>query len=363
MRYYYILFFISIILSPLLVFKKNNDLYGRILVSKRNIKKAYLFVVFTFISMLIGLRGIDVGKDTYAYIFHYFYEVKNNAVFRDSLEITINIIAWISLQFSSNYQLFLIINGVLIALLFSKFIFNNSENVFLSTVIFLGMFFIQSMNLMREWLAIGFGINALTLIRKGKKKSALLLILISISTHITAISLLLIPLLGIIKNKRKGLLIIFIFCASFFLAKDYILDMIVSAVPKYYGYVNNPYFLNEGGFNIKDLIFICIEIFYLYLIFFKTKVISVVDYNKYCENAALLLIAITFSLSGQKFGIVHRLVYYYSVFLIISLPEVIAKMKMKKLISAVLVVAMFVMLFRNSYFDNNGISNYYFFWQ
>jgi hypothetical protein len=85
--------------------------------------------------------------------------VKEFGVFNGNIEIVINLIAGFSLLFSSDYQLFLLINGALISLLFAKFIFDNSSNILISTLIFLGMFFIQSMNLMREWLAIAIGIG------------------------------------------------------------------------------------------------------------------------------------------------------------------------------------------------------------
>ena len=90
------------------------------------------------------------------------------------------------------------------------------------------------------------------------------------------------------------------------------------------------------------------------------------EVNK-CDNTyeyiAFLFLAIIFSLCGQNFGIVHRLVYYYSIYLIISLPEMIEKSDFKVLIKIALVAGMFVMLHRNSYWDNNYVSNYEFFWQ
>ena len=75
------------------------------------------------------------------------------------------------------------------------------------------------------------------------------------------------------------------------------------------------------------------------------------------------MLSLTFSLCGQSFFMLHRVVFYYSIFLMVSIPNFVSKIKGGWIIYLALIPAMFFMLYRNSYNDNNVVSQYYWFWQ
>ena len=359
------MFALSILLGALLTPRNNRVVKNGKIVSKDKTRdKLYLTIFFFICFIIIGMRGYDVGADTHGYATQYFYSVKEKGIFKGDIEIIINCLAWVVLRFTDNYQWFLVLNAAIVCFLFAKFIYDNSSNLFLSVIVFVGMFFVQSMNLMREWLALALGLNAYSMFKKRKWFYAFIFWILACFTHLTALAFVFIPLFNLFKNKNKSIIVVTVFCLVLLVLKDYFLGFVVTLVPRYNDYVYHSYFVGEGGFNIKDLIFFAILAFNIFLLFFKSNFLKRInEYDLMIEFATLMIVAITFSLVGQKYEIVHRIVYYYSAFIIISLPFLLRHIRIQNIASALLVLAMFVMLYRNSLWDNNYISNYYFFWE
>lgn len=358
---YYLLFVFSAVFGYIFLDDHSGFFKIRINLSSKTRKKIYLFVVFFIIFIIIGFRDINVGADTSGYVREYFYAVKANGIFLGHSEIILNIVAKISLLFSEEYQMFLILHSALISLLFSKFIYDNSNNVLLSTLIFIGMFFIQSMNLMSQWLALGFGINAYTYFIRKKYFVSFILFILAILTHTTAVLFLIIPAIVVMKNKKNSLIFFSAFAVVLYMTSGFIFDIIINFIPRYIGYIYQPSFISEGGFNIKDMIFIIIELFMVFLLIDKKERFSKNMSDLGFNYAIIMMFAIVFSLMGQRFGILHRLVYYFSVFLVVALPDFTFRSRLRPIIEILLFLGMFFMLYRNSYFDNNIISDYKFF--
>ena len=366
MGLYYALFLYAIILGLVCQHRIMVVSNGTASINKgyiKEFKKDYIILVFFCVFLIVGLRGMTVGADTVGYYEEYYLGVQERGIFKGDIELLFNFIIWTTLLFSKDYQFFLLIYSIIICILFSRFIYKNSTNILLSMIIFIGMFFVQSMNLMREWLAVGFGLNAYTFYKQNKSGLGFLFIVFAIFTHMTAAALLLMPI--VLKSKNKKTLAIVIALMSIFvvLFETKILALIVKIVPRYHDYVYHPYFTSDsGGLNIKDLIFAVIIIGYIFVLY-SNKSLSKQEQDNIYEHITFMIIALALSLCGQKFSILHRVVYYYSAFLIIGLPTLTRKFKYSKLLGALVVAAMFVMLYRNSYWDNNIISQYLFFWQ
>lgn len=365
MIYYYLIFAWSLLLG--FIFKKRKEpllssTNQRQLVIKKRFDKEYVFLVLILCFLLIGFRDISVGFDTANYVNNTFNSAKYQGTFVNNQEIVISLIARFSMLFSSDYRLFLVLYAAIIVFLYGYFITQNSNNMLISISIFLGMFFVPSMNLMREWLAIGFGINAIYFLKNKRYFLYLVLLLLSIFSHVTAVCFLLVSFVFVVKNKRILFIAVLLICSSIFLLRNQIVDIVISFVPKYAVYSYSDRFLNDGGFNVKDLVFLGIIILYSFTLIAKEN-LTEKQKNDILTYLCLVIIALTFSLCGGRFNIMHRLVYYFSVYLIISLPLVISFYDNKRLIYAFVILAMLVMLFRNQISDNNGISNYLFFWQ
>ena len=376
MTYYYILFLLAIVLGFVLhtfryrlLVNQSNSAFSLFIStpSKKEAPKSskiYLFIIFFLAALLIGLRSIDVGLDSHGYVSEYFDSVGENGVFQGSPEIVLNLIAGAVHVFRGDYHVFFIVHGLIVSFLISRFIYYNSSNFLLSVIVFLGMFFIQSMNLMREWLALAFGLNFYSCFSKKQTKRAVIYFVLAVLSHLTAVSLILIPIFWKIRDRKARLISLVVFLLLVFVLKDYLILLVIKVVPRYQGYMTYDGFLNSGEFNIKDLIFIAIATMTGYILYTqKSSLIKNNLYDIYFGYLLLIIISIAFSFCGQKYGIFHRVVYYYSSFLIVILPDLLLRIKSRNIVCVFLIFAMFIMLYRNAVSDNNGISDYSFFWQ
>ncbi len=366
MMYYYGLFVIALALGiPFFVAGSlaGDGVYLRatgLSKGRLNYKKAYVTVLTVAVAAIVGLRAQEVGLDTIRYIMTHYQNGVFVGLFEEDTEIVADILAWIAQRFTKDPQLFLVLNGVLVAVLFGKFIHDSTDQVALAVLVFLGMFFVQSMNLMREWLAIGFGLNAYTFYRRKETKKALLMLLLAALSHLTAIVLLFIPLFDRAKNKKQALTVTAVAGVLLVVFQRPVLRVVTAVFPQYSGYMSGDLFLGENAFNIKNLIFIAI-LCYLLLVIYQAKEES--EKDVYRTYAAYLVLAISFSFCGGTFNMMHRLAYYYSAFLIMILPQTVQKSRIRVILEPMLAAAMFVMLARNAVSDNNGIANYTFFWK
>ena len=368
MTVYYVLFALTIVLAfvfkpdYLLAYSSPNgiDYFSRkkSILSKRNCL-IYVFLMSLLIGVVIGFRSPEVGEDTKAYIDLYYFDTINNGIIRNDLEIVIRVLAWISWVIFPNQQLFLVVNGFLVSFLFGKFIVDNSRNKWLSFVVFLGLFFVQSMNLMREWLAIGFALNAYSYFVKKRFKTSFLLFLFAILSHLSSVILLLIPILSLIKERHYKVISVVAGCLLFLLLRNFIFGIIGYIFPKYSAYLTDSYFINESSsVNFKDLFFIGLLFLYTVIFYEKRSLLSKADLDRGVDYILFLTIALTLSLAGNTFYMLHRMVYYYSVFLIVSVPFFVRMSKYRNVLYVLLVIAFFYILYRNSISDNNGVSNY-----
>lgn len=328
-------------------------------------KDIYLFLIFCFVAIIIGLRSKRVGIDTRSYI----NDFKNIYTYglgerTEKTEIVNAILMWICGKISPEPQLYLCVHAAIICYMFARFIRENSEDPYLSTIVFLGMFFVSSMNLMRQWLALSFGITSFSLYHKKENKKAVVFLLLAVFTHTTAIVFLIVPLTERAENKKRILMIVSLVSILILLFRSSFFSIVSYFSPKYNDYFYKSIFMNEGAFNVKNLIFLLILLSISYVLIFKKQlIISDESINSFYTYEILMILALAFSFCGTTYYMFHRVVYYFSVFLIVIFPVLINRFFTKRIIRVLVVCSMFVLLYKNEISDNNGISNYMWFWQ
>ena len=365
MTVYYVLFAVALVL---MVLKYTRFRISIVSITNQkkliNEKWLYLFLVFGFAAVIIGFRDENVGIDTKGYI-QDFYNINTNGIKGREIksEIINALLKWLCGRVSSNPQFYLFIHAIIVCFLFARFIFSESEDPYLSTVIFIGMFFVPTMNLMRQWLAMSLGITAYTFYRKNQNIKAAAILLMAILCHTTASVLLIIPIIEKIKNKKRIILPTVFFSFFLILFRYQFFSFITRFVTRYNGYLTRTMFMNEGAFNIKNLIFATIILGIAYVLLFRRSIIDDVEViDTLFTYEILMIIALAFSLCGTTYYMFHRVVYYFSVYLIIIIPSIIKKLYLNKLVSLFVIIAMMIMLVRSGSYDNNGISNYVWCW-
>ncbi len=322
------------------------------------LKKENLFVFLSLILLILiaGLRPLYVGADTIEYkrIF------LNPEIYTSEIEIGYLYLIYFSRILNLDYQSFLILNSIIIFLGFGIFITFQSKFKISSFFILFSMFFLPSMNLLRQWISMAFGINVF-----NKRENIFLdfsLVFLSSSFHITGIIFII-----IIINKyfSRRIILISIFLVSSFLIltlSPFFISLIQDYLPSsFLRYFTDPYFLGDGSFSIKTLIYFLILLLYTYV--YRTQYYLVIKYLSKKSLAITLIsaaiISFVFSFSGQSYYMLHRFGYTLNLLFVLIIPVVLKSiLKRNILINFVTVLLMFAMLILNLISDNNKVLDY-----
>lgn len=167
-----------------------------------------IFLIFAFGAMMIivGIRGEYVGEDTKHYLTMFQYadritwkDMLNSTGFRTTWYIdqygfhdTVEN-GWLTLckvvhLFTDNGHAFLFIVSALTCGMFAKFVYDNSVSVFYSTVIFMcESMFMFSFNGARQMLAVALTLQAYTVLKRRKIKTAVIYVLLAALIQNTAL--------------------------------------------------------------------------------------------------------------------------------------------------------------------------------
>lgn len=162
------------------------------------------------LSIFYAVRGLSVGTDTKAYnhIFNYLADNFDSSLFH--YEIGFTLLSSIIYAMSPSFTLFMFVVGVI---MFSCIIFANyklSKNPVLSNILFITFgFYMQSFNIIRQYLAISFILIGLYfLIKKNNNWLFLLFVLIASLFHKTAVVAGVILILKYVKFETMYVLIL-----------------------------------------------------------------------------------------------------------------------------------------------------------
>ena len=200
------------------------------------IKKRYLIICFGQMALIQGIRAEEVGTDTSSYV-----SIYENFLSSDyytwkftHFEIGFQWLYKFMQVLHLNAQGMLFVISVLMMMGYAIFIYKNSSDVMLSTFIFSCMFFPNSFNVMRQYLALAIAINSYQFIKEKKYFWASILIMIGVSIHMLVI-LAFIPLLVRIgKNWKTVRNVLLVLCIIFFVAGNQIVNVVLMILGKGY---------------------------------------------------------------------------------------------------------------------------------
>jgi len=330
---------------------------------KRN--KMTLGLFFFFFFVLLALRDIAVGSDliTYKTIF----QNTANTSFGDlsGSQWELGYIAYNKLIsfISKNYRIFLMITSAVILLPIYKLYSKEKRYTYLLIVLFMNMpCFLIVFSGIRQAVAISIGALVYIAIDKKKYILSLLLILIAISFHMSAIVLFLMYPALLLRIKAKHLryivpamLVIYLFRLRIF---SFVLSFMPSRYVQFYGDVQ------ETG-AIGTLLLFLIFFVFSFVILDETEM---TQRDFFMRN--VLLIATVFQFFVPVHGLVQRASYYFLIFVPISIICVVkAPKRYLKNISdlAIIVLGCFftVYFFGHAMFSTDNLLDvfpYRFFW-
>ncbi|OME82138.1 hypothetical protein BK120_15820 [Paenibacillus sp. FSL A5-0031] len=329
-----ILFF-CVIFSLLAQFS-NRKLFARYMI---------MFVVLT-LSIVAGLRGSMVGKDTWAYLQiiestsisysgELFYQYTEQG-----FQILIRLLMFVLNE--PHYVLFsiaLLTNSLIIS---TCWIFRERMNFALSVFCYITMFYFETYNISRQWLAIAIIFFAFRYLIRSKYGVFIAFIIIAFSIHNSAIiCLLFIPIHMFFMKKLPIIYALIIILSLIFSGKILNITGISSTIENY-GYYINEIGSTNGNFGLLFLARLGIFLFAIFL-YLKNE-------YKYEDNIfqkqiiAVSFLGLLMSILGYMYMFAGRIATYATVFQIL-LFAMISRTKTFSFISILMIIILGIYLF------------------
>lgn len=290
--------------------------------------KFFLLISFVQLALILCLRKTTVGIDSlnYSIIFQNIIYGGNGGGIEFGSVLLMQAISLFSKSYTALFSVF----AILTLFFFYRFIYKNSEDVYLSVAILAGMmFYFQMFNIMRQSLAMAIAIQAVAPLLKKQWIKASIIILIASSFHTTALIFLVILLLYkihiIIDLKYLGVVIL-VNLFLLILGNRLVILLTNTLFNKYEGYLSSS-FSGEG--NILNPIFYLLVLVAVCLISENKE-----DIKKHLFINMLSVSTFLFTISTD-FHIVNRLPYYFSASTMIIIPSMVKSIKDKRLKMAV----------------------------
>lgn len=321
----------------------------------KNGKKLFLVMSYLQLTLLLGLRGYDVGVDTKSYI-DYFKLV--SAGISGWMEPGITIIIRLIVFLGGEKQILFLIFSIITMAGFYYFIINMSEDIYLSVLLLYSLnFYFFSFNAMRQAMAIALISIAFVKVDREQYFKAVLWMIIGCMFHSSSIIAIIIILLKKFKVSYKRNYVYVVGLGSIFLMliAQNIVNIASKIYTRYAVYIGSSF--DKSGNFINPLlyliIFICCSYYYERLNSVKNDFLII-----------LLAIGVFLYFISIKVQIVNRLVYYFTISALVLIPRVINTFSQKIKLQWRWVVILFagiytvLLIYRNA----QGIVPYRFFW-
>ena len=337
--------------------------------SKKN-TRLFLFCSFFCMSLVLGLRGVNVGEDTRHYsveLFNIFENISWKTIFSspkgvvwsaygEKIEPLFAILYKVVQVFTNNGQVFLFVVALITCWLFARFIYRNiSDSVFFATLVFLcDALFMGSFNGIRQMMALSVTINCYEYMEKKEYGKVLILMLTGILIHNSAIIMGMLMLLFLFKNRRLGIIVIATSSFSLVVLMPIIARIVSKIIPKYSAYFNNNYWTNE----VHGVLLLWCFLIVICIFMFCTGIRD----NEEFFGIIGAILYIVIELIGLKISAFTRISYYFRSYLMMLFPS--CAKKINKDTRIIYYVVVFILLIAEYYrYACTPVRQYLFYWQ
>ncbi len=296
-------------------------------IAPQSATKAYTLLFCIELILVAGFRSSTTGADTQIYlnVFNYYKRLPRGEIlfakllnvwgnFEAGYFLFLKILAWLQV----NDQLFLIISAAIIyipvVIFFQKY--SPFPNMSFAVYSMLGIY-AYSMGIMRQMMALAIFLCSLDFIFEKKFKNYMMVIILAIFFHSTAIVLL--PVYWIVNVNRKTLLKIALVGEVIGLVAGRTIILIITRfMPKYARFLGRQYYDTHGG-TYSMLFLLTFVLIITYLIYRNQNDIEDIDVLSF----AMLSVGVVIQAISYSFGIMGRMIPYFSIFAAIEIPRII----------------------------------------
>ncbi|WP_019391967.1 EpsG family protein [Priestia filamentosa] len=355
--FFYILLLFIIVLNSFIFFKGTNN---------KN-KKIYLIWMFLPVFIISAFRGPFIGNDTHSYlnlfnsVSHqdFLYFTKANIYYEKGFIFLNTIISSIT---DSSQAILIVTSFITIGLIF-LFIYRHSANVWLSVYLFITlMFYYNSMNVLRQYLAMAIVLSSLGFVVKRKLVPFLILVILASFIHTSAIFFIIVYIFPKLKVSYKSLVTISLCSVAFFYFLFPLIDLITGRFIQYQVYISRYFGSNNLGNILKTGVYFLIFLTGILFAYnnmsnsrepMTSKVNSIRKNNDFIEIHSrrlytfTLLTAVILSLLSIRMSILERLADYFTIVSIVYLPNVIQNINNKRVAMRVTIAVVLISLIYN----------------
>lgn len=295
-------------------------LLGAVLHKKGDKKLFFVIITFFVLTVLSAIRGKDVGIDTHLY--YNFYKNVTGFDYAQLLdvryEIGFSIVCKILNNIFKNPQFLLFISSIFINYAVFRFIYKNSDNVYISTLLYVTFnLYFSTMNIMRQSIAMAIVLLGYEYLKNDKNVKFILTVFAASLFHTSALVSLIMIFLKKLKVSRKNVLSFLIISIFMFVFGEPIFEYLANISPRLQEYVGTNF--AKGNYFAALINFLIYVFVFLYgLLYINSK-----NDNKNLFGIISVLPVIA-SLS-MKVKIFERIIPYFSIFIIIWIPYFISK--------------------------------------
>ncbi|TYP97349.1 EpsG-like putative glucosyltransferase [Tenacibaculum adriaticum] len=317
--------FLSIISIPFFSFLLNTK--------SKVFNKVEMLFFFLVLFLIAGLRHVDIANDSLAYAtsfidieyFNSFWDFEGRFEFGFQY-----LTKFIKFYISDEVYVYFIITSFIIQFFLIDFIFKNSRILWFSVFLLITLrFYFFSVSAIRQGMALGVCMYSYEYLKRGKLNKFFISVLLAFSFHYSALVFLILPVLSKIKPSVKKILFFGGISMIVFSTLGYFIEIFSSVLDYGKDYIDQG--LANNFYQRLGAIFIMLLSFIILIFVYKS------DYFKKNKNDKVfriqfwsIYLAFLINVLAIKFSILIRFYYYFGIFSIILLPNVINFMQNKR---------------------------------
>lgn len=337
---------------------------------KKTNKKTFMIIAFILLALIAGCRSYTVGIDTEQFCKAYqligrieISQAIENTRYETGFIILCKILNFIT----PNFQLLIFITSVFIMSSVCKFIYEESDDVIFSTLIFILInCFAMYMSTMRQAIALAIIILAyLYFLKNDKKVKYVISVIIASLFHQSAIVMLILLLFNGKKFKRRYYVVSILTAIMVFIFVPTIFSILLRIFPNY-GIYSDSEFANSNYF-ASLLNSVVVFIFYTIGVIYWKK-----NKEKYGDKkdfyAFMISLNLIFYIATMRMTLLARITTYFNIFNIIWIPQTmknIDNIRHKKIFTIMILLCLLaywgiISIYRPEWY---GVIPYKFFWE
>ena len=347
--------------------------------------KIFKISIFFILWILLAFKGNFIGSDTPSYIrvFNSQIQWENNAgslivnLFENNTRYETGYIIFnrlVSICTNNCQWIFIIIASFFVITCY-KFIDKYSENVVLSVFLLVSLrFYYLFFSGLRQAIAMMICIIAFKYIKKRNIIKFILMVLLAMQFHTSAIIFILMYPLSHFRFNTKGIVVITAIMIIVLLCFNIVLSNVLNILPDYYEHYTTSVRFDAG--NLGNILMSIIILLVIVMSFFSgyncvhkgNKDLYIKEYDENSMLSYMMLFSFWIAVISLKATTLERLYWYTWIFSIIYIPNVINTMTIKstkKFFTVTIIVLSFIyniclLKYRPEW---NCITPYSFFWQ